>query len=84
MTKYMTPADVATQLGLAKPDAVLAWIRTGELSAINVGTTWGGRPTWRIAEADLEAFLASRRAISSSVDKRRSRPRKPGKVTKYF
>jgi hypothetical protein len=57
----LTPADVAERFGLAKPDGVYALIRSGQLAAVNVGSDPNGRPTWRIAEADLLAFLAARR-----------------------
>lgn len=36
---------------------ILAWIRSGELSAMNVGRTPGAKkPRWRITEAALQAF----------------------------
>jgi hypothetical protein len=40
---------------------VLAWIRSGELKAINVGVAPGKKkPRWRVTEAALAAFEALR------------------------
>ncbi len=36
-------------------------VRTGRLKGINVGRNADGRPTYRIAESDLQEFLESRR-----------------------
>ena len=44
----LTPPQVARRLGV-NPDKVLSWIRSGELSAVNVTTKPGGRPKYRIA-----------------------------------
>jgi excisionase family DNA binding protein len=42
---------------------VLAWIRSGELRAVNVGRKISTRkPRWRISEKALEAFEAQRAA----------------------
>ena len=84
MSKYLTPTDVATQLGLAKPDAVFLWIRSGEITAINVATKPGGRPTWRISSADLQFFLEARRAKPAAPVTRRQPKRKLEGVTTYF
>jgi hypothetical protein len=67
---YLSPRAVADRLGLAKTDAVLAWIHTGELRAINV-SAGPGRPTWRIAPEDLELFLAGRRTRPATPRARR-------------
>jgi hypothetical protein len=40
---------------------VLGWIRSGELTAINVGRSPGARkPRWRISQEALEAFELAR------------------------
>ena len=59
---YLTTRDVADRLGLAKTDSVLAWIAAGTLPAVNV-SSGPGRPTSRIASAELDTFLAGRRAV---------------------
>ena len=83
---YFTPQSIAAHLGLSKVDVVLAWIRRGELRAMNVGNRPDGRPTWRISGEDLERFLASRQATPTPAPTtKRPRRRKPAaKVTRYF
>jgi excisionase family DNA binding protein len=39
---------------------VFAWIRRGELRAINVGRRPHGRPRWRVTQEALEAFELAR------------------------
>jgi excisionase family DNA binding protein len=58
-TTYKTPPEVAKELRV-KDAKVLSWIRQGLLRAINVAEGTTGRPRWRIAPSDLEAFLATR------------------------
>jgi excisionase family DNA binding protein len=41
---------------------VLAWIRSGELPAVNVGRSPGGKPHWRITSEALQAFELLRTA----------------------
>ena len=62
----LTVRSVANRLGLAKTDAVLRLIHTGELPAANI-SSGPGRPTWRISEDDLSEFLASRRATKPAL-----------------
>jgi excisionase family DNA binding protein len=40
---YRTPPEIARRLGVG-PEKVLAWIRSGELAAVNLATTRHGRP----------------------------------------
>jgi len=54
---FLTPPEVAKRLRVS-PDKILAWIRRGELKAVNVSN--GGRPRFRISPNDLGAFLTSR------------------------
>ena len=79
---YLSPAVVAEQLGLAKVDSVYAHIASGDLAAVNVGTG-PSRPLWRISQAALDAFLASRAAVPAPKQATRAKPRRPA-VTKYF
>lgn len=78
---YLSPGEVADRLGLAKAAPVLAWIHAGELPAVNVGTGTG-RPTYRVALADLDAFLERRRAVPAARPERRAR-RKHSGTTRY-
>ena len=66
----LTPPQVARRLGV-NPDKVLRWIRSGELSAVNVTTKPGGRPKYRIAAADLDTFK-NRRSPQHRVKPKRA------------
>ena len=50
--KLLTLQQVAERLQVSK-STVYQWARTGQLRAVKAGKLW------RIAEADLEAFLAA-------------------------
>lgn len=80
---YYTVAEVQARLRLRKPDPVLAAIHAGQLRAVNVsaGPT---RPTWRISEQALSAWLESRTARPAVAAPRQKRARVPGGVTPYF
>jgi hypothetical protein len=80
---YLTPRAVADRLGLSKTDAVLSWIASGQLVAVNV-IAGSGRLTWRIGADDLAAFLANRRARPEPPITRRRTRRPEPKVTAYF
>ncbi len=56
---WLTPRQVAERLQVSV-DKVYAWIRRGELEAVNV-SAGRGRPTWRVSEGALRRFLNSRR-----------------------
>jgi excisionase family DNA binding protein len=75
----LTPPQVARILGV-NPDKVLGWIRSGELKAANLARRQGGRPKYRIAEEDLQAFK-NRRAVQPR-QKPNPRPAWHGKT--YF
>jgi transposase len=54
---------------------VLAWIRRGELKAIDVSRNQGGRPKWRITPEALETFEQLRTTTPSpSKTQRKKRP----------
>lgn len=57
--RHVTPTIVARWLEV-QHETVWAWIRRGDLPAINVGTRNGGRPTYIIFRKDLADFLARR------------------------
>lgn len=54
--QFITPRILAEQLGVS-PGWVLAMIRSGELTAINVGR--GQRPKWRISIEERDRLLDS-------------------------
>jgi len=70
---YLSPNDVAARLGVSWAK-VVAWIKSGQLLAVNVASRPSGKPQWRIAESDLDFFLATRQAQPSRPATRRRRP----------
>lgn len=74
--KYLTPNQIDRMLGIQK-GKTLGWIHAGELPAVNLAKDANGqRPRWRVAIADLEAFLASRAATPPEPPKPARRRRK--------
>jgi len=63
----VSPPQLARRYGV-KPSRVIAWIRAGELAAINIGG--GGRPRYRITPEAIREFEAVR-----STGPRRTRHR---------
>ena len=57
---YLTPPQIGKRLSVDS-HRVLRWIRTGQLTAVNIGDG-ARRPRFRISESDLAIFLASRSA----------------------
>ncbi len=80
--KYVTCPTVAKRLAI-HPSKVRNWIASGELVAVDISEKRGGRPRWRISEADLEAFLLRRSAPAPAPATRRRR-KVDASVTKYF
>ena len=62
MTTKITPPRLAEKWGISA-DKVLAWIRSGELRAIDASTNRGGRPRYLIDVDDLAAFERSRSIV---------------------
>lgn len=79
----LTPPEVARRYGVSR-DKVLAWIRSGELRAVNVATTLGRRPRYVIDEADLAAFEARRSAGTTAPAGGKRRKRIPEGVIEFF
>ena len=76
-----TPPQLAAKWGI-DCHKILQWIRSGELRAVNLATTVGGRPRYRIDSTDAEVFLARRAA--GPTPKAPRRRRQPEGVTQYF
>ena len=78
----LTPSEVAKQLKKS-PDAVLAWIKSGELKASNLAT--GRKPRWTVTKSDLAAFLKSKQAPAPAPPKPRARraPQASGNYQRY-
>ncbi len=70
--KKVTVPRYAEECGVS-PDKILAFIRSGELRAINFATKRGGRPRYLIDRDDIEAFEASRAVIPAPKATRRKR-----------
>ena len=72
--RYLTPPEFAKLRGI-DVHRVLAWIRSGELAAINVASTLSGRPRYRIRPEDAEAFERRRLVLPMpSAAKRKRTP----------
>ncbi|MFL5242979.1 MAG: helix-turn-helix domain-containing protein [Gemmataceae bacterium] len=77
----LTPPELAYRWGIS-PDKVLAWIRAGELRAIDASTR-RGRPRYLIDISDIVSF-EQRREVDPFPRQSR-RPRKNDEsTTKYF
>ena len=59
--RYLSVPEIARRY-TCDPHKVAAWIRSGELRAVNLATSAGGRPRWRISPSDLALFEAARSA----------------------
>ena len=81
VTEWLTTVDAAKEL-LVNADKVRSWIEAGELLASDVTIQQGGRPRWRIARRDLDAFLRrrqpalAREAAAAAAAKNRRRKAK--------
>ena len=60
-----TPPQVARRWGIGVEKGI-AWIRSGELKAINTATRSNGRPRYLIDEDDLAVFEARRIGMPQS------------------
>lgn len=79
----LTPKQVAGALGVT-PATVLAWIRGGELRAVNVSrSVRSKKPRWRIPAAALEAFEVSRSAAPAPAATRPRRGARDSVITFY-
>jgi len=78
---YYTPPQLAKLWGVA-PDKVVRFIRAGELRAIDLSQHQGGRPRYRIAEADKIDF--ERRRAASPPPPAPRRTARPTTCKNYF
>ncbi|MEM8494317.1 MAG: helix-turn-helix domain-containing protein [Planctomycetota bacterium] len=81
-TECLTVQEVASRLR-CRPDKVYDWINRGQLLGTNLSN--GKRPTWRIEEPDLDAFLARRKNTPAEPEPTKTlrRSRGPVRVTQY-
>lgn len=57
--RYLVPREYAQRLGVDQKK-VLAWIKSGELTAVDVSLKRGGQPRWKINPDDAAAFEQAR------------------------
>ena len=57
MVSTLSVHDIAQRYAVSQ-HTVLRWIRTGDLRAIDVSRSRGGRPAWRVTQESLQAFEA--------------------------
>lgn len=62
---------------------VLGWIRRGELKAIDVSRTRGGRPKWRITAEALAAFESARTPAPPQPRTRRAKSKSTDVIEFY-
>lgn len=62
---------------------VLGWIRAGELQAINVARTPGGKPHWRVSAEALQTFELLRTAMPVVPQSHRRRHPAKNVITFY-
>src|SRR5262245_10405386 len=83
MEQWFTPSQIAKgrRISVSK---VYAWIRNGELEAVDHARRTGFHPRWRISQGALTMFdrCRSNRVATRSVPVRR--PRRDRDVTQYF
>ncbi len=65
--RNLTPREYAERIGVSV-NTVLAWIKTGELRAINVGGRASKRPRYRISPEAVEQFELSRSVIPALAE----------------
>lgn len=75
---YFTPPELARELGVAA-EKIIAWIRSGELAAIDVSERRGnGRPRYRVRAEEWRQFLERREVGAEPTPcPRARRPRRP-------
>ena len=66
----LTPPELARRWGVS-PSKIIAWIKSGELPAINAATNRSGRPRYLIDIADLVIFENRRSAAQTPAPRRR-------------
>ena len=81
--RYLSPPAIARRYGVS-PDKVLAWIRAGELEAVNIATRQGGRPRYVVSPEALAAFEARRSAATPPTTTRTPRRRRVEEVIEFF
>ena len=71
--QYVTPPQIGERFGVST-EKVIGWLLAGELRGFNLAARTGGRPRYRVSEADLAEFLERRSAsVLREAPRRRRR-----------
>jgi hypothetical protein len=83
--RKVTPPELAQMWGIGA-DKVLAWIKSGELRAVNIASGLKNRRRWVIDQADIIEFERKRSSTANVVTATatRQRKRKDETVGEYF
>ncbi len=81
--RMLTPPELAAEWGVEHAK-VLAWIRSGELRAVNLATNPRGRPRWHIDRAEVRAFEQRRAAVVKPPPEQHRRKAESPDVIEYF
>ncbi|HUE72008.1 MAG TPA: helix-turn-helix domain-containing protein [Pirellulaceae bacterium] len=79
--KHFTTGQAAEEISVTD-EKIRDLIKAGEIAAIDVSLHAGGKPRWRIAASDLEAFLLRRRTQPPATAPKRKK--RPAQVTEYY
>jgi hypothetical protein len=74
-----TVADLAARFRVS-PDKVRAWIKRGELAAVNTATSLAGRPRYLVTPEAVAAFENGPRAVQTKTMRSRSSKRRVPEV----
>jgi hypothetical protein len=81
--KFFTPPQLAEEFGV-DADKILGWIRSGQLIAINMVTTTGGRPRYRISAEEAQAFQKRRSSAPPPKSSPRTKTSKDDGTIKFY
>jgi predicted site-specific integrase-resolvase len=83
--RHFTPPEYAEKLGTSV-NTVLAWIKSGELKALNLASRTSRRPRYRISPEAAEQFELSRSVVPATAQSATARLRRQslGAAKDYF
>ena len=85
-TEFFTAMEAAALLRV-RQSKILAWLRSGELRGFDLSEKPGrGHARWKIARADLDAFLEGRqpKPLSPAPPRRRRKTERPAGWIQYL
>jgi hypothetical protein len=81
--KFFTPPQLAEEFGV-DADKILGWIRSGQLVAVDMVATQGGRPRYRISAEEAQAFQKRRSSAPPPKSPPRTKPPKDDDTIKFY